>query len=293
LIPAGHLALVALIDLIWAINVVAIKFALYDIKPLAAVCLRYAMVLLLCLPWLRWLPGRMTTVLATGILGGTLYFGLIGISFEVADNVSALAITGQLTVPFSLVLAVIFLKERIRWPRILGVTLAFAGVVIMGFDPAIAHERLGVLLTVLAALLYAISSLLMRKLKGVHPLNIHGWLALVSVPLLAAASLLFEPGELARASELRPATYGWLAYSAVGASVIGHAGMSWLFQRHPVSVVAPLTLPTPLLSVVVAVIVLDTPLTAQMIVGGLVALAGVAIITLRTARARRIRREET
>lgn len=293
MIPASHLALVALIDLVWAFNVIAIKFALYDVKPLAAVFARFVMVLLVCLPWMRWVSGRMGAVLLTSLLGGALYFGLGGISFAVADNVSALAIAGQLSVPFSLVLAVIFLGERIHWPRILGVALAFLGIAVMSFDPAIAHERIGVVLTVIAAFVYGIVSLLMRHLKGVHPLNLHAWLALVSLPPLAVASLLFEPGEMARLGDLKAPTYGWLAYSAVGASVIGHAGMSWLFQRHPVSVVAPMTLPTPLLSVIVAVIVLATPLTGQMIVGGSVALVGVTIITLRTARALRLRGEGT
>ena len=284
--PVAHLAFIALIDLIWAFNIVAIKYAVEVVPPLTAVFLRYAIVLLVCLPWLRWLPGRMGAVLVTGVVGGALYFGLGGISFAVADNVSALAIAGQLGVPFSLMLAVIFLKERIHWPRILGVSLAFLGVVILGFDPAIVHERLGLVLTVVASFLWAVSSLLMRQLKGVSPLTIHAWLALVSLPILGGASLAFEPGELARAAQLPVSTIGWLAYSAVGASVVGHAGMSWLLQRHPVTVISPLTLPTPLLSVTFGVIVLGTPLTPQMIAGGAVALVGVAIITLRTARAR-------
>ena len=283
--PPAHLALVALIDLIWAFNIVAMKYALAEVPPLTAVFLRYVIVLVICLPWLRWLPGRMGIVLLTGFIGGALYFGTAGVGIAVAENISALAIVGQLSVPLSLILAVVFLKERIRWPRILGVTLAFAGVVILGFDPAIVNERLGIILTAAAALLYAVSSLLMRKLKGVHPLNIHAWLAIVSLPLLGIASLIFEPGALAGIGDLRLGTVGWLAYSALGASVIGHAGMSWLFQHHPVSVIAPLTLPTPLISVAFGVILLATPITPQMLAGGAVALLGVAIVSLRTARA--------
>lgn len=282
----AHLALIALIDLIWAFNAVAIKFAVEVVQPITAVFLRYAIVFMVCLPWLQWLPGRMPTILLTGVVGGALFFGLGSISFAVADNVSALSIAGQLGVPFSLILAVIFLGERIHWPRIIGVALAFLGVVILGFDPAIMHERLGLLLTVLASFIWGVSSLLMRKLKGVPPLTIHAWLALISLPLLGGASLIFEPGELARAGQLPVETAGWLAYSAIGASVVGHAGMSWLLQRYPVTVISPLTLPTPLLSVVVAVVVLDNPLTPQMILGGAVALVGVAVITFRTAQAR-------
>lgn len=280
-----HLAFIALIDIVWAFNIVAIKFALNEVPPLTAVFIRYAIVLGVCLPWLKWLPGRMTSVLIAGVVGGALFFGIGAIGFSIADNVSALAVAGQLGVPFSLILAVLVLGERIRWPRMIGIGLAFAGVVVLGFDPAIAHEQLALILTIGAALLWAISSLMFRQLKGVPALTIHAWLAVVSLPLLGAASLIFEPGQLARVGDLRVATIGWLAYSAIGASVVGHGGMSWLLQRYPVSVISPLTLPTPLLSVIIAVVVLGNPLTPQLVLGGLITLAGIAIIAVRTAQA--------
>ncbi|MFZ4690333.1 MAG: DMT family transporter [Polymorphobacter sp.] len=281
-----HLALILLIDLVWAFNIVAVKLAVEDARPLTAVALRYGIVLIACLPWLRWLPGRMGVVLITGFIAGALFMGLGGLSFALADNVSALAIAGQLGVPFSLLLAVVIFKERIRWPRITAVLLCFAGVVVMGFDPAIAHESIALWLTVAAALAWAIGNLLFRELKGVPVLTIHAWLALVSVPILVIASLVFEPGALAHVPQLHWSTWGWLTYSALGASLLGHGGMSWLFQRYPVSTVSPLTLPTPLLSVMIAVAVFGTPITPQMIAGGILTIIGVAIITLRTAQSR-------
>jgi O-acetylserine/cysteine efflux transporter len=253
---------------------------------LTAVTLRYVIVAIACLPWLRWQPGRMGVIIVTGFVAGALFMGLGGLSFALADNVSALAIAGQLGVPFSLILAVIIYKERIRWPRITAVVLCFAGVAVMGFDPAIAHESVALWLTVAASLAWAAGNLLFRNLKGIPVLTIHAWLAVVSVPILAAASLVFEPGHLAAVGALPLSTWGWLTYSALGASLLGHGGMSWLFQRYPVSTVSPLTLPTPLLSVVIAVIVLGTPITVQMIAGGILTLIGVAIITLRTAQSR-------
>jgi O-acetylserine/cysteine efflux transporter len=270
---------------IWAFNIVAIEYSVEVVPPLTAVCIRYVMVLAVCLPWLRWLPGRMVTIAITGVVAGALFFGLGGIAFAVTDNVSALAVAGQLGVPFSLILAVLFAGETIRWRRMTGIALAFAGVAVLTFDPAIVDERLGLALTVAASFLWAVGSLLFRGLKGVSPLTIHAWLAVVSIPLLAIASMNFEPGALARVGSIPPATFGWLAYSAVGASVIGHAGMSWLLQRYPVSVMSPLTLPTPLMSIVIAVVLLGNPVTPQLVIGGLITLVGIAIITLRTARA--------
>lgn len=280
----AHLALILLIDVIWAFNIVAVKEAVEAAQPLTAVALRYTIVLVATLPWLRWLPGRMGIVLITGFIAGALFMGLGGLSFALADNVSALAIAGQLGVPFSLLLAVLIYKETIRWPRITAVVLCFAGVAVMGFDPAIAHESIGLWLTVGASLAWAAGNLLFRKLQGVPVLTIHAWLALVSVPILLAASVIFEPGALAHVPDLPLATWGWLAYSGLGSSLLGHGGMSWLFQRYPVSTVSPLTLPTPLLSVIIAVIAFGTPITSQMLIGGVLTIIGVAIITLRTAK---------
>ncbi len=280
------LLLIALIDILWAVNIVAVKLAVTDAHPLTAVMLRYCIVLVVTLPWLKWLPGRMLAVLGTGIVAGALFMGLGALSFALASNVAAVAIAGQLGVPFSLILAILFFGERIHLPRVIGIALSFAGVAVMTFDPRILDEGVALLLTVAASLGWAVGNLLFRRLAGVPVLTIHAWLALVSIPILAAASLIFEPGAFAHIPQLHWQTWGWLGFSAIGASLIGHGGMSWLFQRYPVSLVSPLTLPTPLLSVIVAVIVFATPVTPQMVAGGVLTLAGIAIITFRTAQAR-------
>ncbi|MEI6485297.1 MAG: DMT family transporter [Sphingomonadales bacterium] len=281
-----HLAAILAIDVVWGFNVVAVKEGVMSAGPMTAVLLRYVVATLVCLPFIRWLPGRMALILATGFIAGALFMGLGGLSFALADNVSALAIVGQLGVPFSLILAVIFMKEEIRWPRITAIALCFLGVVVMGFDPAIAHERVGILLTAAASLCWAVGNLLFRRLQGVPVLVIHGWLGLVAIPVMATLAWLFEPAKLAAIPDLPLSTWGWVAYSGIMSSLVGHGGMTWLFQRYPVATVSPLTLPTPLISVTIAVIIYHTPITGQMLVGGLLTLVGVAIITIRTAQRR-------
>ena len=281
-----HLAAILAIDVVWGFNVVAVKEGVMSAGPMTAVLLRYVVATLVCLPFIRWLPGRMRLILITGFIAGALAMSLIALSFALADNLPALSIAGQLGVPFSLILAVIFMKEQIRWPRITAIAICFVGVVVMGFDPAIANERIGLALTIGASLCWAIGNLLFRRLAGVPVLVIHGWLGLISIPIMLTLAQVFEPAKLAAIPQLPLSTWGWIAYSGIMSSIIGHGGMTWLFQRYPVAVVSPLTLPTPLISVVVAVAVYGTPITGQMLVGGLLTLVGVAIITIRTAQRR-------
>ncbi|MGB7404415.1 MAG: DMT family transporter, partial [Pacificimonas sp.] len=216
-----HLMFVLFIDLCWALNIVAVKMAVDAIEPMTAVTLRYVIALVCCLPFLRWVPGQMRRIVITGIVAGAAFMAFVNLSMAVTENVAALAIAGQLGAPFSLILAVVFLRERIRWVRITGVTLAFVGVAIMGFDPVIWDERLGVGLTVVASLFWAAGSLLFRQLKGINVLTIHGWLALISVPILASLSLIFEPGAFAKVPDLPLNIWGWIAFSAIFSSLVG------------------------------------------------------------------------
>ena len=281
-----HLLFLMTINVVWGLNVVASKYAVTAIGPLTATFLRFSIALAVLVPFLKWQHGRMRAIFVTALFAGALFLAVTSTSLKVADNVSALAIAGQLGVPFSLILGIVFLGERIRWPRLIGIGLSFAGIVVMGFDPALFDERLGLLLTVVAAFLWALGSLLFRRLAGIPALTIYAWLAAVSAPCLLLASLIAEPGELQRAAGLPVSTFGWIAFSALGSSVMGQGGMAWLVQRYPISTIAPLTLVSPLLAVIFATLAFHNPLTPRMIGGGVLMLIGIAIITVRTAQAR-------
>ncbi len=279
-----HLAFLLLINLVWALNMVAMKEAVTLVPPVLATALRFAIVLAACAMALRLVPGRMRLVLATAAVTGALQFGLISASYHVATNLSALAIAAQAGVPLSLLLAVLVDGERIAWRRTLGILLAMGGVGLIAFDPRIANERLAVLLVVGASACWAVGNLLFKRLAGVPIATLFAWQGLVSLPLLVLASALFEPGAIARLPAMPVAGLLWIAYTAIAASLVGHAGMSWLLQRYPVSTITPLTLATPLLSVAVVTLVYGTPITPGMVAGGLMTLLGVAIIALRSAR---------
>lgn len=277
-------AFVLLIDILWAGNMVAIKESVTSIPPLMSVALRYGFVLAGCAAWLRIVHGRMWLVVLSSVIAGALQFGLGAYSFHVASNLSALAIANQLGVPLSLILAILIDGERIAWRRTAGIVLALGGVVLLVFDPAIVHERLGIFLTFGASLCWAIGNMMFRRMMRVSILTLYAWQAVISVPLLLAASWWLEPGSFAGLASTPWSAFAWVAYSGVAASLIGHIGMGWLVQRYPITVITPLTLPTPVLSVACAALFYGTPITPLMWLGGAMAIAGVAIITLRSVR---------
>ena len=278
------LALVAVINLAWAGNTVAVKLAVGAVAPFTAAFLRYAIVLAICLPWLRWVPGRMRPLLGAALAQGALWIALLNLAFARAANIASLSIVGQLGVPFSLVLAVLFLGERIHRTRVIAIAAAMAGVAVIGFDPRLAGEGSAIPLTMAAALMYAGGAVLLRGLGDVNPFTIFAWIGLIAVPMLGAASLAFEPGALAHAARL-PWTALWpIAYSAIVSSIVGHAGMTFLYGRYPVSTLAPLLIPSPVLGSLCAVVFLSDPVTPRLVLGTVIVMGAVAVITLRTSR---------
>jgi O-acetylserine/cysteine efflux transporter len=278
------IAVAVVMNLLWGMNIIAVKMSVTEIPPLTAAFLRQSIVLIVCLSWLRIVPGRMRELLGIGGLTGGIYFLVINLSMKVATNVSALAIAGQLGVPFSMLLAVLVFKERIHKYRIAGVALSLLGVGILVFDPAVANEMPGIALTALASLIWACSSLIQRNLRGVPVLTIYGWIGLLGVAILAPIVLVFEPEGMRAIPHIPLHSFAWVAFSAIGSTLIGHGSMSWLLQRHPIASVTPLTLAAPVLSVLFASLFFRTPLTPLMILGGIVALTGVAIVTIRSAK---------
>lgn len=285
-LTSQDILIACVMNIMWGLNLIAVKMGVDLVSPLTAAWLRQAMVLIICLPGLRIIPGRMRELILLGLLSGALFYIFINLSLAVSDNVGALAIAGQLGVPFSLIMAVIFLGERIHKYRIAGIALAFGGVIMLVFDPAAAHEQAGIALTAVSCLIWAFCSLIQRRLVGTPVLTIYAWVGLMGCIALFPIALFFEPQSIARLPSLPLSTLGWILFSALGSTVIGQGAMSVLLQRHPVSTVVPLTLVAPVIAVIAASLYFGTKLTPPMIAGGLIVMVGVAIVTIRTARVR-------
>ncbi len=275
---------VLIMNLMCGLNLIAVKEAVDLMQPMTAAFLRQIVVLIVCLPALKIIPGKMRPLLLLGFLSGALFYVVNNIAFAASSNIGALAIVGQLSVPFSLILAVFYLHEKIRIYRIIGVALSFVGVVILVFDPAIAQERFGAALMVIVAMIWAVCTMVQRRLVGAPIFTIYAWVGAVGSIVLLPLSAFLEPAAFRAIPAITLSTFGWIAFSAIGSTVIGQGAMSWLIQRHEVSTVIPLTLATPVISVVASWAYFGTPFTPLMAFGGTIALIGIAVIAIRTAR---------
>lgn len=283
--PVG-MVLVLLVNVMFALNVIAMKVVVDATAPLLSVALRMGTVFLLCAPAIRPLPGRTGCLALYGFLNGGLFLLLLNLALFMATNVGALAIAGQLSVPFSLLLGALLLGEKLNARKIGGVILAFAGVAALVFDPHILTEVPAVLVMACAAMTWGGATLVQRKLMGVSVMNGQAWNGLMGMATLAPFALMFERPAIAGLAAVGWVPMAWFAFSCLGATIIGQGTLAWLLQRYPISTIMPLMLASPVMSTVFASLYFGTPITVVMIGGGTLALMGVAIIALSPDRKR-------
>ena len=275
-----HLLLMLLICTIWGFNFVAAKVGVGQMPPLLFVGLRFLVLALVLIPYLKLAPGRMRDVMMIAMFNGAIHFGLmfIGVALTAA---SVVAVVVQLNVPFATILSIVFLGEVVGWRRWLGIACTFLGVMVIGFDPHVFDSMTGVLFAAAAAMSGAVAAIFMRRLTGVGVFQLQSWTAVITAPSLLLASLLFETGQIEAVASADLMIWGALLFTAFGASLIGHNGYYYLLQRYEVSLIAPLSLLSPILGVVFGIWILGEPLTSRIALGATIAFAGVAILAIR------------
>lgn len=275
-----HLAFMMLINLIWGFALVAAKVSLGHFPPMMFTAIRFILIIMVLFPFLRIHEGRMKQVLIIALCAGPVGFGLFFAGVALS-NPSVVAVVSQLGVPFATILSVIFLKEQVRWKRWLGIGLSFIGVMVISFDPTVFNFLTGVIFVVASALIGSVGTIFQRQIRNVGVFEMQAWIAAIAGPMMLAGSLAFESGhwELVKSASLLQ--WGGICYTAFASSLIGHAGIYYLLQRYEVTQTAPLTLLSPIFTVIFSVTLLGDVLTTRMVFGAMIALTGILIVSLR------------
>lgn len=282
---------IAVIVVVWGVNNIAAKFATEVLPPLFVSGVRFTIALAMLAPFIRppFPPWRQ--LLPVMFLVGPIHFALIYLGFSMVHSVSLLGVTLQLWVPLTALFAWWLLGERMGKSALLGVVLAFAGSAWMSLDPRALGDLKAILIGLGASTVWALGTVLVRRMPPVKPLKLQALVSLVAAPVLLSASFATEPHviESARHASI------WIWLSVVFAGVVSTVGASallfWLVQRRETGRITPYLLATPLITAVLGVTLFGDELNARLIIGGLASMAGVAIVALSERRRKQLAAE--
>jgi len=272
---------------LWGLHFVVIKFTVAEmgVPPLFYAALRVSLLALILLPFLKWHRGQMKAVILGGLGFGALNYAFMFPALNLT-TASAAAVAIELYMPFSIILSVIFLGERIGVWRTSGAALAFIGVVLIGLgapsEVAGPGFILGIAMVACGAMAEAVGAISVKSVKSVSPVQLLVWFGIVGSCVLWPLSFIFEEGQMSAFAPETRVSFGLaLMYSVLLVSLVAHGSYYWLLQRLPIHTVAPSGLMTTVIGVAAGILILGEAPTPILFVGAALTLSGIAVILWR------------
>lgn len=227
------------------------------------------------------------------VAAGLLWFGAYNLALNEAERhvdagtASMLVNTGPI---FLGIFAGIFLREGLPARLLVGLGVAFAGSVVVGFAlPADAagsnNSVVGIALCLVSAIVYAAGVTLEKPVLKTVPALQLTWMA-CTVGMLAC--LPFAPQLLSEASVAPIGKLGWIAYLGVFPTAIGFTTWAYALNRTNTGRLGATTYLVPPVVIAMAWVLLGEVPPLLAIVGGVICIAGVVVV--RTPRLGLVRR---
>ena len=291
--PTRDRLIAAFVAVLWGLNFPAIHLSLEQFPPFFLVALRFA---LLAVPTILLVP-RPTApwrwILLYGLGFGVLQFVFLYLAMSSGMPTGLASLVLQSSAPFTVLLAGVFLRERITARQGAGILLAVVGLA------GIAAHRAGlaggatlvpVLLTLCGGLGWAVGNLGNRRAMQAQPgepFRLLLWMSVVPpLPLLALSLVVEGPAAIAGSFQGLGSTQGLLAlagllFTVVVATLVGTGLWTALMGRHPSSTVAPFSMLVPVVGIGASWLLLRERTSPIELAWGALVLAGVLLGSLR------------
>ena len=293
-VPPRVYGLIGVMVLFWAMNFVVVKIALREMQALELIAIRTTLAALLMLPIYFWWRGRLQTeprpsesrfssrwskrdvpaLIRLGIFGIAMnqMFFMYGLSRTTVSHSSLLIATTPLLV---LIVAAVRGQERITRKKILGMTIAFAGVAALQLKSSATGGSLeGDALIMMGAILFAIFTVLGKEVAVRHGSIMVNTFAYVGGALCFAPVMVWH-GLKHTFDGLSATTWASVLFMAIFPSVVCYLIYYYALSHISASRVSAFAYLQPLLATMMALPALGERLSGALVLGGLLVLTGV------------------
>jgi len=275
---------------LWAVSFVATKIALEVVPPLTVVSLRLLVASICFLPLLvfsgRWrrIADAKTLVKLIGLslFGAGLHYGFqtVGLQTTNASNASVYVATGPITI---LLLAVIFLGEKLNLRKIVGIAIAIAGVlVVMGLETVAGFEfdgnLIGDILVFASIVMWGCFTVFGKPVTGrLGALTVTATVTLIGAIWMTPVGLLEIQRTGFTLAEITPTTWAALVYLGAGCNFLAVLLYFTALQDTESQKVGVYLYSIPPMTAVAAALALGEPITLGLVVGTVLVIAGVSL----------------
>ena len=282
-------AFAVFVSALWSGNSIAIKSGLEYAPPLRLGWYRFVTGALVILIWavytkadLRVRRNELRPLAIIGLLFSIqLVFMNLGLKYTTAGHGAVLSVTFPI---WMAVLSHFFIPgDRLALPRLGGILVAYAGVVVISLDglggDASKEVLIGDILSIIAGFLLGARLIFNARQGGrLDPNKLLLAQAVFGTATFVPASLILEGDPWIMNKELAIS----ILYQGPVIAGFGFMANLWLIQRYLPSQVGVLNLSQPIFGIILAWLILDEPLTKLLWVGAILVAAGAGIAQRKT-----------
>jgi drug/metabolite transporter (DMT)-like permease len=280
--PVQLYGLAFLVQVFWALNNSISKFALAEIPPILLAGLRMAVAAVFMVPiylWQRpqWKREHFWKLVGLGGIGLGLnqFLFVVGINYT---SVTHAALIIPLTPIVALILAALFRMEKLTPHKILGMAIAFGGVMVLQLTktPSRGASLFGDFLLFLGISFFALYIVLGKRATANYDgivVNTFGFItsAVALAPLTVWLGRSFDFG--------RVSLLAWssMLYMVIFSSIVGYTLYYYVLTHMEASRLSAFSYIQPIMTASFAALLLGEPLTPSLAISGALVLLGVWI----------------
>lgn len=278
----GDIFLALIVVLIWGANFSVVKIGLAELPPIFFSALRFSIIAIPGVFLFSFPKTSVINVVGVGLFLGVCKFGLLFVAMYADASAGMASLLLQSQVFFTILLSVVFFKERVSLVQGIGILIAAAGFFVIAIDLSGSTTELGLTLLLFAGLSWGVSNLFMKRTKNVDLLGFMVWISLIPpIPLFILSYYLEGPNPIVIVMQASGSTWFSLAFVSYVTTVLGFGIWGRLLSKYPAVAVAPFALLIPIAGITVSYIILDERLSSSEVVGAVLMLLGLMVCVIR------------
>ena len=283
--------LAVVVAALWGGNCLAIHYGLGHFPPLLLGSLRFLVLAVPTVLFVRRPNVRWRWLLGYGLGFGTAQFAFLFLAMAYGLPTGLASLVLQASAPFTVLLGALILGERMSSRQTVGIGAAVTGLVVIAVARSTVAPVLPLVLCLLGALGWALGNLCSRQAGSDDPVRFTLWTSVVPpIPLFLLSWFVEGPKAIGTAltTAVTPAGLPGLAalgYLVLCATVLGAGAWTSLMRRYPAGLVAPFSLLVPIVGMTLSFVLLAERPSWMVLVAGAVIVAGVLFGTPRAPKA--------
>lgn len=271
--------LALLTAILWGGNFIATKYGVDGLGVFGASLVRVVFVSILFMPFLSFKDITFKDTIKITLVYGIGFITCFNIAVEYTDNLPLIIILIQLVVPIGAILSYFYFGEKIVWQEIVGIVIAFFGVIIIIGLPSSLTSFVAIVAVFVAVLSQSFQMILTKKLPSVTDTrNILAWMHLLNIPFFLIAAFVFDDISLDALKAVSVSAWLGALYTGILSTAVGTSIWFVLLKKYPVNKVAPFMLFVPFFGVLFSSLFFGNELTKEILIGGALIITGVVIV---------------